>query len=41
MLPEIQKLVMPSHHDVRAKDIDLKRLGSALALAHEKAGKQF
>jgi hypothetical protein len=36
MLPEIQKLVMPSHHDVRAKDINLKRLGSLLALAHEK-----
>jgi len=28
MLPEIRKLVMPSHHDVRAMDVDLKRLGS-------------
>jgi hypothetical protein len=36
LLPEIHKLVMPSHHDVRAEDIDLKRLGSILALAHEK-----
>lgn len=34
MLPEIRKIVMPSHHDVRAKDVDLKRLGSMLALAH-------
>ncbi len=26
---------MPSHHDVREKDVNMKRLGSALALAHE------
>ena len=36
MLPEIRKIVMPSHHDVRAEDVNLKRLGSILALAHEK-----
>jgi len=36
LLPEIKKLVMPSHHDVKAKDIDLKRLGSVLAVAYEK-----
>jgi hypothetical protein len=36
LLPEIRKLVMPAHHDVRAEDIDLKRLGSVLALAHER-----
>ena len=36
LLPEIKKLVMPSHHDVRAKDVDLKRLGSILAVAYEK-----
>lgn len=36
MLPEIRRLVMPNHHDVKAKDVDLKRLGSILALAHEK-----
>lgn len=35
MLAEAQKLVMPAHHDVRAKDVDLKRLGSVLWLAHE------
>jgi hypothetical protein len=35
-LPEIRKLAMPSHHDVKAKDVDLKRLGSILAVAHEK-----
>jgi uncharacterized protein len=41
MLKEISKLVMPSHHDVRAKDVDLKRLGSVLWLAHEKQPKDF
>ncbi|MGZ4157444.1 MAG: DUF763 domain-containing protein, partial [Bacteroidia bacterium] len=35
ILPEIRKIVMPSHHDVRAENVDLKRLGSILALAHE------
>ena len=41
MLPEIQKLLMPKHHDVRAKDVNLKRLGSVLALAHEKELRDF
>ncbi len=41
MLPEIRKIVMPSHHDVRAKDVNLKRLGSILALAHEKELRNF
>jgi hypothetical protein len=36
IIAESQKLVMPSHHDVRAENIDLKRLGTALWLAHEK-----
>ncbi len=36
LLPEIRKLVMPSHHDVKAKDVDIKRLGSVLAVAYEK-----
>jgi hypothetical protein len=36
LLPEIRNIIMPSHHDVRAKDVDLKRLGSVLALAHER-----
>jgi hypothetical protein len=35
-LAEIPKLVMPRHHDVRAEDVDLKRLGAVLALAHER-----
>lgn len=39
MLSEISKirhLVMPGHHDVKAKDVDLKRLGAVLWLAQEK-----
>jgi len=35
MLNEINKLVLPSHHDVRAENVDLKRLGAILWLAHE------
>ena len=34
-LSEARKLSMPAHHDVRAKDVDLKRLGAVLAVAHE------
>lgn len=41
MLAEIKKLVMPAHHDVRAADVDLKRLGSVLWLAHEKKPADF
>lgn len=36
MILEIKKLVMPSHHDVKSKDVDLKRLGSILWLAQDK-----
>lgn len=35
LLPEIQQLVMPAHHDVHAENIDLKRLGTVLWLAHD------
>lgn len=41
MLKEINKLIMPSHHDVREKDVDLKRLGSVLWLAYEKRPEDF
>lgn len=41
MLPEIRRIVMPTHHDVRAEDVDLKRLGSVLALAHEREVDDF
>lgn len=41
MIREIKQLVMPTHKDVRAKDVDLKRLGSILWLAQEKAPADF
>lgn len=41
MLPEIRKIVMPSHHDVRSADVNLKRLGSILALAHDQQHNNF
>lgn len=40
-LQEARHLVMPAHHDVRAKDIDLKRLGAVLAVAHEQELRDF
>ena len=41
MMQEIQHLVMPRHHDVRSKDVDLKRLGSILWLAHDTQPRSF
>ncbi|MEO6285236.1 MAG: DUF763 domain-containing protein [Dyadobacter sp.] len=35
IMREITKLVMPGHHDLRAEDVNLKRLGAVLALAHD------
>jgi hypothetical protein len=40
-LEEIRHLTMPAHHDVRAEDVDLKRLGSVLAVAYERDLKNF
>jgi uncharacterized protein len=40
-LQEARKLTMPRHHDVRAKDVDLKRLGAVLAVAHEQELRDF
>jgi hypothetical protein len=35
-LKEIPHLTMPQHDDVRAEDVDLKRLGAVLAVAYER-----
>ena len=35
------RLVMPAHHDVRPADVDLKRLGAVLAIAHEQDLRDF
>jgi uncharacterized protein len=41
MMQEIQHLIMPGHHDVRSEDVNLKRLGSILWLAHDSKPKDF
>lgn len=40
-LAETRRLSMPMRHDVRAEDIDLRRLGAVLALAHEREMRDF
>ncbi len=40
-LREAQRLVMPPHHDVRADNVDLKRLGAVLAVAYEREFHDF
>ena len=34
-------IILPSHHEVRPEDVNTKRLGAALLLAHEKGVKDF
>jgi len=41
MMQDIQQLVLPSHHDVRTKDVDLRRLGAVLWLAHDRQPSDF
>ncbi len=38
---EARTLVMPRHHEVRAADVDLKRLGAVLAVAYERDLRDF
>jgi hypothetical protein len=40
-LREVPRLVMPAHHDVREKDVDLKRLGAVLAVAYDRQLRDF
>src|SRR5579883_376095 len=40
-LAEVRRLVMPRHHDVRAEDVDLRRLGAVLATAYERDLRDF
>ena len=40
-LSEARRLVMPRRHEVRAADIDERRLGAVLALAHERDLRDF
>jgi hypothetical protein len=38
---EARRLLMPSHHEVRARNVDLKRLGAVLAVAYERDLRDF
>jgi hypothetical protein len=40
-LNEARHLRLPAHHEVKAKDLDLKRLGAVLAVAYEKGLQDF
>ena len=40
-LTEVRRLEMPRHHDVRRSDVNEKRLGAVLALAHERDLRDF
>jgi hypothetical protein len=40
-LAEVRRLEMPAHHDVRPSDVNAKRLGAVLALAHERELRDF
>jgi hypothetical protein len=35
------RLALPAHHDVRAEDVDLKRLGAVMAVAYERDLRDF
>jgi uncharacterized protein len=40
-IAETRKLAMPKHHDVRAGDVDLRRLGAVLAVSYERQLRDF
>ncbi len=40
-LREVRTLTMAAHHDVRAEDIDLKRLGAILAVSYDRQLRDF
>jgi uncharacterized protein len=40
-LRDLRYLVMPGHHDVRPRDVDLKRLGAVLAVSYERQLRDF
>jgi uncharacterized protein len=41
ILKDFTKLIMPSHHEVQEKDVNLKRLGSVLWLTHDQQPADF
>ena len=40
-LRDLRHLVMPGHHEVRPRDVDLKRLGAVLAVSYERQLRDF
>lgn len=40
-IADARRLVVPIHHDVRAENVDLKRLGAVLAVAYERDLRDF
>jgi len=40
-IAEVRRLEMPAHHNVRPSDVNEKRLGAVLALAHERELRHF
>jgi hypothetical protein len=40
-LSEARRVLMPRHHDVRPENVDLRRLGAVLAVAHERDLRDF
>lgn len=40
-LRDLRYLTMPQHHDVRARDVDLKRLGAVLAVSYHRQLRDF
>jgi len=41
ILKDFTRLIMPAHHDVQEKDVNLKRLGSVLWLTHDQQPADF
>lgn len=41
MTDEIRLMVLPAHHDVSYRDVDLKRLGAVLAIAYDRKFNDF
>jgi hypothetical protein len=41
MMGEVRKIVLPRHHEVTKNDVNLKRLGAVLTVAHEKHPSDF
>ena len=41
MMSEIRKITLPRHHEVMVSDLNMKRLGAVLTVAHELQSKNF